>query len=174
MDAIASHYRVSPDLTGIMIGAFKEFSLTCNYVKGHGELFYDWILLHHPNEYIFHPERVTGSRQDVVCIGSLPLYWNRHVYLEFLYERIRECGSVHILQNFLACVLGSVEVGAAARLFSIIHLAIVVPLRWLSGNTHKLEEFQWGPISMGLVLDILHEALTKIKEDQTLILTKTS
>ena len=87
-------------------------------------------------------------------MGSLAIYWNCQVYMEFLYKQIFNLGGKDcILQDNLYCVLSSVEVGAAARLFSILHLAIVVPVRWLTGKTHTLAEYNWGPISMGLVLD---------------------
>ena len=69
-------YRVTVDLNGIILAYHKEFSLLCNYPKGHGELFCDWMKKHYPGFYLFRSERVNGSRQDVVAMGSVSIYWN--------------------------------------------------------------------------------------------------
>jgi len=59
---------------------------------------------------------------------------------------------------------------AMTRLLAIHHLSVTLPLRWLSGKTHELKDFGFGPISMSRALDLLHGWLTKIQEDPTLFL----
>ena len=50
----------------------------------------------------------------------------------------------NILVNNLHTMLTSVEMVAVARLWSILHLAIVMPMRYLAGNTHKWASIGWG------------------------------
>ena len=64
----------------------KEFSLTANYPKGHGEQFRTWMMKRDPNEFLMHVERATGSRQDIITMGVNPIYWNRKFNVKFLDE----------------------------------------------------------------------------------------
>ncbi|KAL7520122.1 hypothetical protein ACHAWF_000264 [Thalassiosira exigua] len=58
---------------------------------------------------------------------------------------------------------------AVSRFFSIAYLALFMPFRWLTGNTHKLAERNWGSRSMGRALDMLHNTCDEILEDPKLI-----
>ena len=58
---------------------------------------------------------------------------------------------------------------ASSRFFSILHLAICLPFRWLTGNTHKLAHRNWGARSMGRAVDLIHSACKDIVNDVTLI-----
>jgi hypothetical protein len=62
------------------------------------------------------------------------------------------------------------EVIAQLRVASIMFLAVVVPMRWLAGNTHKLAHRKWGERSMGRAIDLLHSAFIKVREEPQLIL----
>ena len=56
-----------------------------------------------------------------------------------------------------------------SRFFSIIHVSVIIPFRWLSSNTHKLSEYNWGVRSMGQSLDMLHTTSTQLLNDIGLI-----
>ena len=88
---------MSPDLLQIIRAYHKEFSLCCNYPKGHGELFLDWVKKNYPNEFLMHAERASGSRMDLICMGAGPIYKNRNLNLEFLDNRLRICGNNNVL-----------------------------------------------------------------------------
>ena len=92
-------------MTAVMLAYYKEFSLTANYPKGHGKMFHDWMKRNHLNGFLFHLCRVTGSWQDIVCMDSLAIYWNRNINLEFLHERLLLQEQEHILQSNLYMVL---------------------------------------------------------------------
>merc|ERR1712032_258621 len=179
LSEITTILRVSADLKSIIYAVHKEFSLDANYPKGHGKIFRDWYLEAHAGEFLFHTERSNGSRQDIVAIGSMAIYYNRGVYLEFLDERMKfssaTSGDKNILQSCLFIQLGCVELAAAARLFCILYLSMVIPVRWFAAKTHKLSHrtvhgYAWGVRSMGLVADIIYEKYKEIKEKPTLIL----
>ena len=52
LDDISSFLRVSPYLAHVIRAFHKEFSLTANYPKGHGEQFWIWMTKHYPNEFL--------------------------------------------------------------------------------------------------------------------------
>ena len=120
LDEISSFLRISPDLAHIIRAYHKEFSLTSNYPKGHGELFRDWIIKHHPMEFLLHAERAAGNRMDVICMGADAVYINRPLNVEFLDERLRIKDNSNILQENLFIVLLSLEMIAVSRFFFYI------------------------------------------------------
>jgi hypothetical protein len=56
------------------------------------------------------------------------------------------------------------------RVASILHLAVVIPMRWLAGNTHKLSEYGWGERSRGRAITFLHDAFVDVQGDGALML----
>jgi hypothetical protein len=64
------------------------------------------------------------------------------------------------------------EMIAQLRVASILHLAVVIPMRWLAGNTRKLSEFGWGERSMGRGITFLHDAFVDVQGDGALMLDK--
>ena len=169
LEDICSFLRVSPDLATIIYAYHKEFSLTSNYPKGHGELFRDWIIENYPMEFLLHAERSNGNRMDVICMGADAVYNNRPKNVEFLDKRLRITDNANILQENLFIVLSSLEMIAVSRFFSILHVSLVIPCRWLAGNTYKLAKDKWGARSMGRAVDILHTACGEILDDIKLI-----
>ena len=128
LDEIDPRLRVTPGMEGILRACDKEFSLCANYPKGHGELFNTWTKEHHPGALLLHVERATGSRNDLIVEGSGAVYWNRQYWVEFLDDRLRIPGD-NILQENLFVVLSSLEIVALSRVYSIVHLAICLPVR---------------------------------------------
>ena len=169
LESISSFLRVSPDLANVIRAFHKEFSLDANYPKGHGEKFRSWMIKNYPMEFLMHAERATGSRQDLVTMGAGPVYWNRVYSAEFLDKALRRKGNDNILQQNLFIILSSVDMIAVSRFFSILHVAVCIPFRWLTGNTHKLAEHNWGARSMGRGVDIIYDACIDILDDITLI-----
>ena len=93
----------------------------------------------HSGELLFNVERACKGRMDVVSMSLMAIYWNHNYFVDFLDEMISYCGRE---DNILDCnqmmLLSSVEFAAVARLWSIFHLAIIMPMWWLAGKTHKL------------------------------------
>jgi len=83
-----------------------------------------------------------------------------------------ECllSSDNLLQRLLFILLGSMEMIAQLRVASVLHLAVVIPMRWLAGNTHKLVEYGWGERSIGRAIALLHDAFVEIQGDGSLLL----
>ena len=99
-------------------------------------------------------------------MAAMAIFWNRNCCVEFLYDMIRYCGkSENILAINLMILISSVEIIAVSWLWSIIHIAIVMPMRWLAACKHKMKEYRWGYISMDKVLE-------KLKDDLNMIIDK--
>ena len=64
---------MSPDLSHVIRAFHKEFILTANYPKGHGEKFLEWMIKNYPKAFLMHAERATGSHQDLITMGAGPI-----------------------------------------------------------------------------------------------------
>ena len=172
LDEIDPTLRVSSSISAIIRATDKEFSLSANYPKGHGDLFAEWMRKRYPGALLLHVERAAGSRQDLCTEGCLPIIMNYPYYLEFLDWMLKKTGKndkASILQRNLFIALGSVEMIALARLLSIIHISVCMPFRWLAGKTHELRAYNWGPMSMARVIDTVREKMSAIFEKPELI-----
>lgn len=74
----------------------------------------------------------------------------------------------NILEDFLYVVHRSMQFIAATRANAIIDLLISRPMRWLTGNSHRLHD--WSPYSMGEVLDLVEQFFMKAQYDGSLFL----
>jgi len=110
LDKIDPQFRVTASISAVIHAIDKEFSLSSNYPKGHGELFREWVREYYPGILLLHVERAAGSRQDLCTKGSLPVYINYPYYVEFLDSALRKPRkikneSASILQKNLFVVL---------------------------------------------------------------------
>ncbi|KAL7542823.1 hypothetical protein ACHAWF_007266 [Thalassiosira exigua] len=127
------------------------------------------MMEHHPEEFLVHAERAVGNRQDLICMGACPVFWNGEYCVDFLADRLMIKYGENILQSNLYTILTSNEMIAVSRFFAIFHLSVFMPLRWLSGKTHTLAKHNWGPRSVGQAMDLLLDASEEIFEDTKLI-----
>jgi hypothetical protein len=161
--------RVSCKISDLLRQVNKEYSFTANYFKGSGDDYADWKERFCPGKQYLPPIRVLGgNRQDAAFEGALPVYDGRGGMLIFTNKCL--LSSDNLLQCLLFIVLGSMEMIAQLRGASILHLAVVIPMRWLVGNTHTLFEYGWGEHSMGRAIALLHDAFVKIQGDGSLLL----
>lgn len=152
----------------------NEFSLSANYPKGHGQLFLEWIREYYPGVFLMHVERTSGSRQDLCTEGAMAIFWNYPYYVEFLDTMLQKPPKqkgqeVSILQQSLFVALSSEEMIALSRLFSIMQLSVCIPFRWLSGKTHELAKYKWGPMYMSQAIDTLFEKMIELEKKPHLI-----
>ena len=82
---------------------------------------------------------------------------------------ISYCGkSENILARNIMILLYYVEIISVSRLWSILHIAIIMPMRWLAACTHKKKEYGQGYISMGKVLENIRDDLNMIVDQPEL------
>ena len=172
LDDINFRYRVSTCFDAVLRAVDKEFSLPANYPKGHGVEFQHWLKDKHPGALLVPVENTAGSRQDMTTQGAAAVYWNRRYYVPFLIESGKSKMNENILQENLFTVFASTEMIALTRVFAIVHFSIVMPMRWLAGNTHHLGAQNWSVRSMGKAIDALHDALVELETDGSLFLNE--
>ena len=51
------------------------------------------------------------------------------------------------------------------RVLSILHMCVVIPLRWLAGNCHNLSEWDFGVANMAWNVDLMDAAFLEIAND---------
>ena len=68
--------RVSSSISAVIRAVDKEFILSGNYPKGHGDLFGEWMIQRYPGALLLHVERAARSRQDLCTEGCLPIIMN--------------------------------------------------------------------------------------------------
>jgi len=162
LEKIPSHLRVSCKISDLLRQVNKEYSFTASYFKGNGNEYADW-----KERFHLPPIRVFGgNRQDAAFEGVLPVYDGQADMLIFTNECL--LASDNLLQRCLFIVLGSMEMIAQLRVASILHLGVVLPMRWLAGNAHKLAKYGWGERSMGRAITLLHDAFVEIQSDGSL------
>jgi hypothetical protein len=175
LDEIHIKLQVTSSISAIIRAVNKEFSLSANYPKGHGELVLEWMRKHYLGVLLFYVERAAGSRQYFCTEGSLAIFMNYPYYVEFLDTHLRKLKQnnnhqASILQQNLFVALTLVEMIALARLMYILHVAICMPFSFLAGKTHQFSEYGWGAADMAGVVDTLYDALKKIEDKPKLIL----
>ena len=77
---------------------------------------------------MFPVQRSTGARNDMIIEGSAAFYINGWLYKAFLDEHLSTIDPDNILHENLWMCITSVELTAQARLLSIIHYSINLPM----------------------------------------------
>jgi len=106
-------------------------------------------------------ECAKGSRKDIVLNGSVPIFVNRKIILEFL--KSLEATSDNRLAKFLSKTLSCNEITAALRVNTLWKYTFSEPARWLSGKAETLNE--WSIDSASEVLDQIEKAMVAVAAD---------
>jgi hypothetical protein len=146
----------------------QEFHHGGRYYKGKGKEFHEWLLDRYPSAFVMHLERAEGGRQDLAYDAAVPMYINRKYMVEFLHERLDIAGHTNVLEDFLYIAHTKDEFIAMTRANAIIDLLIARPMRWMAGNSCKMEN--WSPFSMGPVLDTVEELFERVARDGSVML----
>ena len=128
---------------------------------------------YYPNQLLQHVKSVNGNRQDIATESAGPIYCNRPLCVEYLDKRLRGYNKSNILEENLFILMTSLPVVALLRTHAILHLAIVMPVRWLAANTHLLGAHNWSVRSMGRVVDQIEAKATILHEIPSLITNDT-
>ena len=160
--------RMSTSFDQLLRSSYKEFHRGNKYYKGKGREFWAWMREHYPTTFVMALERAEGGRQDLDYDAAIPLYILRPYFVEFLHGLVFGADHSNILEDFLYVSWRSNEFIAMTRANAIVDLVISMPMRWLSGNSYKLDN--WSPISMRVVLGLVLELLQKVAADGSVLL----
>ena len=95
----------------------------------------------------------------------------RPYIIEFLHSLVFGADHSNILEDFLYTSFRSQQYIAMTRANAIIDLTISRPLRWLAGNSYKLDK--WSPLSMGRALDMVEKVFKDAALDGSVLLNPT-
>ena len=174
LDEIDPSLRVATPHVAIARAFDKLLKLSCNYVKGDGDLFATFVRKHHPGVLLYPVESTHGSRQDIVFSSSVAMVMNRDVvnrFLDYMLSMPDNDGD-SILRRNIFCVLSSSEMIAQCRVLAILHFTAMLPLRWLAGKMHEMSTYEWGARHMGHVLDVFYQKLLLIQQSPSLFVSK--
>ena len=103
------------------------------------------------------------------CVGN---FWKRPEIMKWAVYLFALPKNYNIMQREIFIILRSVQMIAHLRVGSIFFLSVLVPMRWLSANTHILEHRKWGEKNMACATKCVYNKSLKIKERTALILQK--
>jgi hypothetical protein len=122
----------------------KEYNGTANSSKRHGDNCEDYRKILHPGEVQIPITHILGGNcHDVSFEACISNYFHRHEIVEWLLYCLALPENKNILQRALFTLLTSVEMIAQLRIGAIFFISIIVPMRWLAGNTHLLAQREW-------------------------------
>ena len=84
LSEIDSSIRVGTVHTEFARAYDKEFSQCCNYPKGGGIFFTNYLRKKFPCITLYHFKNTDGSRQDIIFMSSLAMALNRPVDVKYL------------------------------------------------------------------------------------------
>ena len=117
----------------------KEINDTCNDFKGHGKQCHVFCEKWFPGRVKIPITRVLGGAQfDVIfeaCVGN---FWKLPEIVKWLMYVLSISKNDSIIKCALFIILRSVQMIAQLRVGYIFFLSVLVPMRWLSDNTHLI------------------------------------
>ena len=117
----------------------KEYSISSNYFKGHGDFNLSWILEFYPGITLFHVDSTHGTRKEILFTSSLAMVMKPYINLEFLdYCLSIPKEDIHMLQKNMFVLLSSVEMVGQCRLLEIVYISCMMPLCWIHGNMNNI------------------------------------
>eukprot|EP00966_Prymnesium_polylepis_P206275 4779768-Prymnesium_polylepis.1 len=155
--------RIEPNVSSVIISAFKQFHHGGEYCKGRGREFMVWLKQNHPTVFFLFFERAVGARQDLKFDGCVPLFVNRVVCLEFLLGYLDCPKSENVLDKSLYTVLRCNEFVGLLRANTLWKFIFSEPFRWLSGKAAALSGMSL--VKMGWVLGLVEKAMEEIVAD---------
>ena len=168
LDTFSSWERMSTSMSDFTRGSYKEFHHGCKYYKGKGREFWEDCRQKYPKEFLPHLERADSGRQDLDFDSAVPMYIMRPYMVTFLHSLVYGADHSNILEDFLYITYRTAEYVAMTRTNGLIDILISRPLRWLSGNSYKLDN--WSPLDMRRALKLVHDVLELAANDGSVLL----
>jgi len=95
------------------------------------------FLLHMGNTYL-------GYRQDIGSMSALIIYWNQDYYVAILDDiKTDSENNDNIGFNYLYKMLNSIKMESVVRLWAILYLVIIMPIRYMANNIHMWASLNW-------------------------------
>ena len=164
LSEFSAYDRMSVDCNDLIRAIFKELHAGGEYAKGKQREYEAWRKRHTKFESSVHMpfECANGNRQDIVLNGSVPIFVNRKVILEFL-RGLMVPGADNKLEKFLWRVLSCNEMTAVLRVNTLWKYIFSEPARYLAGKGSTLRD--WSLDSSSEVLDLIEKVMAEVAAD---------
>ena len=104
-------------------------------------------------------------RKDIAHEVDGPMCMNRKYYVDFLDRWLKLEEKENMLEECLFIFFSSLSMVDVCMLVSIFYLSDCSPMRWMSGNSHRLVDRGWSVQSSGRVIDILEKKITVLEDN---------
>ena len=168
LEAFSSWERMTTDFSDLLRGSYKQFHHGCKWYKGKGREFSVDIRAKYPKGFCPHFERAESERQDLKYDAAIPMYIMRPYMVDFLHSLVYGADHSNILEDFLYMAYRSTEYIAMTRTNGLIDILVSRPLRWLAGNSYKLDN--WSPLDMRHALKLVHDIFELAANDGSVLL----
>ena len=158
-----SYDRMSVDGMDLINAAFKELHPGGQYAKGKGREAKAWREQMHASAMWVPVYNASGNRQDAAFDGSMSLYMNWKLNLDFLHGLVNVPRADNKLELFLWRIHRCNQMHALVRVNTLWKLVIMDAMRWLSGKAHELDK--WSLVSADRVLELAEAAFVAIAAD---------
>ena len=159
----SSFERMSVDCNDLIRAIYKELHGSGAYALGKGREFTAWLRKHYPGAAYIPFERAEGSRMDLAFDGSVAIFFNRKVVLEFLHSLVSTPGADNKLERFNWRALKCNEEVGALRVNTLYKYIFSEPVRWLAGKADTLND--WSLDDSAEVLDLVEHMFIEIAAD---------
>ena len=161
----SSFDRMSVDGMDLIRAIYKELHPGGMYAKGKGREGKAWREKVHPSAMWIPIYNAKGSRQDAAFDGSLSLFNNWNVSLDFLNGLVhgKKGDDSNKLELFLWRVHRCNQMRALARVNTLWKLVLTDAMRWLSGSAEKLKD--WSVVRADRVLELAEATFVEIAAD---------
>ena len=146
-----------------MRAAYKELHPGGQYAKGKGREADAWRKLIYPSSLWVPIYNAKGSRQDAAFDGSMSLFANWNMNLDFLHTLVNVPKGDNKLELFLWRLHRCNQMRALARVNTLWKLTITDAMRWLSGRAKALKD--WSLVSADRVLELAEAAFIAVAAD---------
>ena len=159
----SSFERVTVDVGDQIRQHYKQMHKGAAYAKGKQQEFWAWAASEYPSEPILPFERCEGSRMDINFDGSVAIYFNRHIVLDFMNQLVNVPGADNKLEKAIWRGNRCNEMVAQLRLNTLWKYIFSEPMRWLAGKTGELDG--WGLDDQSRVMDCVYDMMVAVAAD---------
>jgi hypothetical protein len=144
LDEFSNFDRMSADVNDLIYAIWKALHAGGEYAKGWDREFTAWLKLKYPSKFVPAFECAKGSRQDIVLNGSVPIFYNRKIILEFL-KSLEVPGADNRLAKFLSRTLSCNEITASLRVNTLWKDIIEQAMIKVAADGHTLLDPSFDP-----------------------------
>ena len=126
----------------------------------------------HPESFLLNEKCFAGKRRDIPCEVALLTCNNRQHCIEFLNWRLNSTDKDKKLEENIFICLCSEPMTSLCRIMAITCLLLLLPRRFIAGNSRTFSKYGFSCRSNGRVIDVLEQKLIILETENDQIIDK--